>query len=151
MEISTIITASFNQCDTIGTTHCMGWILKGTGTRTVILYCVSTHTCMAQHDTCMDGVWVWLYLSCGNVHSCYHISSMGIKPPIEPAMADPTRFLQMFTLTRASTLVFRTWTQMEEDRDSGRKWETTKERKREVKLRCDYNVTTPISITYTLH
>ena len=66
-------------------------------------------------------------------------------------MADPTRFLQMLTLTRGSTLVFRTWEQtMEEDRDSGRKWETN-ERKREVKLRCGYNVTTPISITYTLH
>ena len=80
------------------------------------------------------------------------LAAWALKPPIDPAMADPTRFLQMFTLTRASTLVFRTWMQMKEDRDSGRKWETMDERKErgQIKmwLQC---VTTPISITYTLH
>ena len=37
------------------------------------------------------------------------LAACALKPPIEPAIADPTRFLLILTSIRASTDVFKTF------------------------------------------
>lgn len=37
------------------------------------------------------------------------LAAWALNPPMEPAMAEPIRFLLMFRSTKASTLVFNTW------------------------------------------
>ena len=40
------------------------------------------------------------------------LAACALNPPTEPAMAEPTRFLLMFSSTKASTLVFNTYMYM---------------------------------------